>query len=238
MSSTTPSRRVLTGVHIGLLIDDASERSPLEAALGEQGATTEHLRPELALSSDETRVDVAVVRGPQRSLRATRPIDRQRLTFIDALARTERVVALLDEPPEASFGATYEFVLPPFRPAEVVPRVIRALTEPRPSPVIQIGNLHLNVASRTVTVDGRVIALTFTEFEIVRALLSQNGGVVAREELDRRLGADVPGQKSRRIDIHVHRLRTKLRGLSGARLETVRNVGYRFTSGPPDTRAS
>lgn len=228
-------RRLLAGVRLGLLIDDGAERASLEAALRDQGAATEQLHPDVREWLGSGRVDLALVRGAQQSNSAsTAMVARQRLEFIHSLALSERVVALLDEPPEAGLGTVCEFVLPPFDPAEVVPRVIRVLAEPRPSPSIQLGNLELSVANRTVRISGEVVPLTFNEFEIVRVLLAAHGAVVARETLERRLGSEVTGQRSRRIDIHIHRLRSKLRGLSAARLETVRNVGYRFTSGHLD----
>jgi hypothetical protein len=235
VSARGPTRQLLAGVRLGLLVDDAAERASLEAALRDQGAATEQLHPDVREWLGSGRVDLALVRGARRD-GGTSPslVARQRLEFIDSLAQSERVVALLDEPPEPVLGTVWEFVLPPFHPAELIPRVLRVLAEPRPSPSMLIGNLELNVANRIVRVGGEVIPLTFNEFEIVRVLLAAHGGVVARESLERRLGGEANGRRSRRIDIHIHRLRAKLRGLSAARLETVRNVGYRFTSGRPD----
>ena len=231
-----PPRPMLAGIHIGLIIDADPEVAPLEQALAEQGASIERLHPGARRPERAGIVDLAIVRvGPRGTDAAgSRPAERQRMEFVQTLAHTERVIALLDEPPEASLGSLCEFVLPPFDPAEVIPRVIRLLNEPRPSPSLRLGNLELNVATRIVSVDGRVVDLTFNEFEIVHALLAANGGVLSREELDRRLGGDESAHKSRRIDIHIHRLRAKLRGMAGAKLETVRNVGYRLTAARPE----
>lgn len=232
MTNTRPTLHTsLAGVRIGLLADASPEIGAIEEALIDQGAFIERIHPDAHWWANEPGVDLAIVRveHPPTASAPDQLQERRRTDLLQALVRTERVIALLDEPLETSLGTLCEFVLPPFGPAEVISRIFRVLKEPRPSASIGVGNVELNIANRIVIVDGRVIDLTFNEFEIFRILLAANGGVLSREELNRRLGGDEAAQKSRRIDIHIHRLRMKLQGMTGASLDTVRNVGYRLT---------
>lgn len=224
-------RNTLASVRVGLLAETSPAILLLEAALVEQGAFVERMRPDAHWWATESNVDLVIVRVRHAETPSIRErlTERQRMDLLQTLARTERVIALLDEPLETTLGWLCEFVLPPFRPAEVIPRISRLLSEPRPSASVHVGNLELNIANRVVMVGDDIIDLTFNEFEIFRILLAANGGVLSREELNRRLGGDDSVPTSRRIDIHIHRLRTKLSGLTGATLDTVRNVGYRLT---------
>jgi two-component system alkaline phosphatase synthesis response regulator PhoP len=146
----------------------------------------------------------------------------------EPLFAPHRTLALVDEPLPAQLAPVRDFVLPPFRPAEVVARVARMLTPLQAQTVLHAGNLELHTASRTASVGGRAVEFTFYEFEILRLLLIANGGVLSREDMVRHLGHDAPPD-SRWVDIHIHRLRTKLRALRGASVDTVRGVGYRLT---------
>jgi len=228
MTNSSPTLHTsLAGVRIGLLADSSPEIRTLEEALIEHGAFIERIHPDAPWWTSEISVDLTIVRVERAQTASARDLrGRRRLDLLQTLARTGRVIALLDEPLE---GTLSEFVLPPFGPAEVISRIFRALKEPRPSASIRVGNVELNIANRIITVGGDVVDLTFNEFEIFRILLAANGGVLSREDLNRRLGGDEAAQKSRRVDIHIHRLRTKLHGMTGATVDTVRNVGYRLT---------
>ncbi len=230
MTSARTLRSSLAGIRIGLLADASPEVSSLEEALIGEGAFIERMHPDAAWWRADAGVDLVIVRVEQHDAgsQQQRQTERRRMELVQTLAHSERVIALLDEPLEGDLGSLCEFALPPFRPSEVIPRIFRVLREPHPSASIRVGNVELNVANRTVAVDGEVVDLTYAEFEIFRALLAANGGVLSRDELHRRLGGDDGGQKSRRIDIHIHRLRAKLRRMSGASVDTVRNVGYRL----------
>ncbi|MFN8639133.1 MAG: response regulator transcription factor [Dehalococcoidia bacterium] len=149
---------------------------------------------------------------------------------VEDLARVHRVIGLIDDPTAQPTAGLLDFVLPPFNPAEVATRLQRVIVEPRESPSRTLGNLEVNTASRTVTVGGRPTEVTYQEFELLRALLEANGRVLTRDELASRLGPSEAGTASRRVDIHIHRLRARLVPLAGARIDTVRNVGYRLTT--------
>lgn len=80
---------------------------------------------------------------------------------------------------------------------------------------------------RQVTAEGRVVELTFKEYELLCCLIENKGSVMSREKLINVVwGYDFAGE-TRTVDMHVKTLRQKL-GESGRHIITVRNVGYRF----------
>jgi two-component system, OmpR family, phosphate regulon response regulator PhoB len=98
------------------------------------------------------------------------------------------------------------------------------------SDVIEHGGVRLDRFCHRVTVDGRDLSLTPTEFRLLECLLRQPGRAFNRNQL-----MDVAiGERAivleRTIDVHVKSLRRKL-GPAGDLLETVRGVGYRFREG-------
>ncbi len=153
---------------------------------------------------------------------------RRARSRVEALGRQRRVIGLIDDPLAEPFPGLLDFVLPPFHPAEVAARLQRVLLEPASGEVHSVGNLEVSVVNRTVVVGGRPAEVTYQEFELLRALVTANGRVLTRNDLARELGHPDADGTSRRVDIHVHRLRSKLSALSGASIETVRNVGYRL----------
>jgi len=76
--------------------------------------------------------------------------------------------------------------------------------------------------------NGRILDLTFKEFELLRFLAGHPQRVFTREQLLSEVwGYDYFGG-TRTVDVHVRRLRAKL-GEMESLIGTVRNVGYRFT---------
>lgn len=126
-----------------------------------------------------------------------------------------------------------DYVTKPYNPREVVARV-RAQLRPKGVPVVaqmlQAGGLQMDVARREVQVQGEVVNLTATEFELLRVLLEQAGYVLTRHDLIRLgLGGDYEGI-DRTLDSHIRNLRRKIE-LGGKRptyIQTVYGVGYRL----------
>lgn len=93
---------------------------------------------------------------------------------------------------------------------------------------IAAAGLVLNVATHETTVDGHPVDLTHMEHRLLRFLLTHPRRVFTREALLERVwGYEHYGQ-TRTVDVHVRRLRSKLGDEHGARIETVRSVGYRL----------
>jgi two-component system, OmpR family, response regulator len=126
-----------------------------------------------------------------------------------------------------------DYVTKPFSPRELVARVRAVLRRAEPVPpdtqLIELGDLCIDMRSRTVAVDGTIVELRTLEFELLAELARHAGQVVTRDRLlDRVWGLSFAGG-TRTVDVHVAQLRKKL----GRRqqIKTVRGVGYRLLEG-------
>jgi DNA-binding response OmpR family regulator len=130
-----------------------------------------------------------------------------------------------------------DYITKPFSIREFRSRVravLRRATAPRhdtaETGVIEVDELRIDPARRTVEVDGEPADLTYVEFELLRALVSRPGRVFSRQRLLEALWGSSDYRDPRTIDVHVRHLREKLeRDPSDPQyLLTVRGVGYRF----------
>ncbi len=125
-----------------------------------------------------------------------------------------------------------DYVVKPFSPKVLVARVRAALrrrsepagTEETP---LTIGPLTIHSGRHEVHVDGKPLALTFTEFGILSLLAKRPGWVFSRYQIvDAIRGSDTV-VTDRSVDVHIASLRKKLDAHAHL-IETVRGVGYRF----------
>jgi two-component system, OmpR family, response regulator ResD len=129
-----------------------------------------------------------------------------------------------------------DYVVKPFSPAEVVARVdavLRRSAPPDPLAVdapIEIGDLVIDPASRTVALEGRPVALTALEFDLLLHLASNPGRVFSRDQLMEAVWNSSSYASTSTVTVHVRRLRSKIeRQPTRPRyIETARGVGYRF----------
>jgi DNA-binding response OmpR family regulator len=96
--------------------------------------------------------------------------------------------------------------------------------------VLASDGLRIDVARRSVEVDGNPVQLTYVEFELLRTLATRPGKVFSRKALLEELWGGSDFREPRTIDVHVRHLREKLeRDPSEPEyIHTVRGVGYRF----------
>ncbi|HEX9598485.1 MAG TPA: response regulator transcription factor [Gaiellaceae bacterium] len=126
-----------------------------------------------------------------------------------------------------------DYLTKPFSPRELVARVRAVLRRAEPvvpeSSVIELGELRVDLPSRSVTVAGSTVGLRTMEFELLVELARHAGHVVTRDRLlDRVWGLSFAGG-TRTVDVHVAQLRKKLGRPS--LIQTVRGVGYRILEG-------
>jgi len=163
---------------------------------------------------------------------------RQIRQFSDAYilmltARSEE----LDKIVGLSVGAD-DYLTKPFSPRELVARVKAMLRRPRSlgqvdevPPPRRFGDLIVDEGSHEITVRGEVIPLTAREFQVLTALAAHPGHVFTRSQLLERVWGD-DYYDDHVVDVHVANLRKKIEDdpANPRFLETVRGVGYRWTS--------
>jgi DNA-binding response OmpR family regulator len=127
-----------------------------------------------------------------------------------------------------------DFCVQPARPEEIVARLAHLFWRTgrglRPE-LIEHGPLVLNLETYQAAVAGRVLDLTFMEYELLRFLAARPGKVFTRETLLSRVWGYEYYGGARTVDVHVRRLRAKLGEEHAHLIETVRSVGYRFGHG-------
>ena len=139
---------------------------------------------------------------------------------------------------EALDAGADDFVTKPFSMGELLARLRAASrrVEPvREDPMVRVGPLAVDRAARRVTMEGRPVELTDTEYRILLALAEQPGRVLTHQMLlDRVWGPGYAGEVHY-LRVYVNRLRGKLeRDRSSPRLlVTVPRAGYRLESLDP-----
>jgi len=124
-----------------------------------------------------------------------------------------------------------DFCVMPARPEELVARLQhlfwRTGQSMRPD-LIEYGPLMLNLETYQAAVAGRVLDLTYMEYELLRFLAGHPAKVFTRETLLSRVWGYEYYGGARTVDVHIRRLRAKLGEEHAHLIQTVRSVGYRF----------
>lgn len=121
-----------------------------------------------------------------------------------------------------------DYVVKPFGIMELQARVKAVLrrTQRRGDRVLTCGDLEIDPAAREVRKGGRLVELTFKEFELLRLLCTRRGVALTRDEILQAVwDYDYTGE-TRTVDMHVKALRQKL---GEDVITTVRGVGYKMS---------
>ena len=200
----------------------------LQAADGSSGLTLARTRQPDAIVLD---LGLPVVDGLD-VVRALRRDSTVPIVILTARGdETDRVTGL-------ELGAD-DYVAKPFSPKELVARVRAVLRRveaaARPVERLVTGDLEIDLARRRVTVGGRAVQLTPTEFELLATLAREPGRVFTRGQLLDAVHGFSLESYERAVDGHVNNLRRKLEPDPGAPryVRTVHGVGYALAEPEP-----
>jgi DNA-binding response OmpR family regulator len=129
-----------------------------------------------------------------------------------------------------------DYIPKPFKIRELVARVRAVLrrvesgrTEHRRR--VQVGEVVIDTDSHEILIRGEPVEFTLAEFRLLRALASQPGRVLTREQLLTEITEGTAFIIDRNVDVHVRAVRKKLGGLRDM-ISTVRGVGYKLSEPP------
>lgn len=122
-----------------------------------------------------------------------------------------------------------EYITKPFSPKILVARVEAILKRaiPETKELKDYDGIVIDNEGRTVTVDGKLVELSFREYELLKYLLENENIALSRDKiLNTVWNYDYYGD-SRTIDSHIKKIRHKL-GKKGKHIQTIRGIGYKF----------
>lgn len=126
-----------------------------------------------------------------------------------------------------------DYISKPFSPKVLVARIRAILRRRRKEStktndrIKQEGDLIIDRAKHQVTIQGKVLDLTLSEFELLSFLAEKKGWVFTRNQIVDAIHGENHAVTERSVDVIVVGLRKKLKNYAST-IETVRGVGYRF----------
>ncbi|HEX9123073.1 MAG TPA: response regulator transcription factor [Actinomycetota bacterium] len=216
--------------------DEPSISEPLAESLGREGFDPE-LAPSLASAReaferqppDLVLLDVMLPDGDGRDL-AKEIRKSSDVPIIMLTARGEeidRVVGL-------ELGAD-DYVVKPFSMRELVARIRAIMRRGKLSErrgAMDVGEIHLDPASRTVTKAGGAVEMAAREFDLLHMLMANAGQVLRREQIMDEVWDSHWFGPTKTLDVHISWLRKKIEDDPSAPryITTIRGVGFRFAS--------
>lgn len=127
-----------------------------------------------------------------------------------------------------------DYVTKPFSPKELIARidaVLRRGTLLSPEQTLQFQQLIVHCANQQVTVNQQTLSLTPNEYQLLECLVRNQDRVFSRNQLISSIWGHNHYIDDRTVDAQIRRLRNKLKPHNyHPHIETVRGIGYRFTS--------
>lgn len=125
-----------------------------------------------------------------------------------------------------------DYITKPFATSELLARIavqMRNAHTPKAHPELTFKDLRLDTLSHNVTLDGRNIRLTRTEYAILKLLMHNPSQVVTKTLLLERLSEDTPDCMESSLRVHISNLRKKLREAEGGDyIEAVWGIGFKM----------
>jgi DNA-binding response OmpR family regulator len=123
-----------------------------------------------------------------------------------------------------------DFVVKPCNVKELAIRIKRLFNKDSDisTEQIRMAGITIDPDKYEVYVNGKLVSLTFKEYELLKFLASHPGRVFTRDTLLNQVWSEDYFGGDRTVDVHIRRLRSKIEDPSHIYIETVRNIGYRF----------
>jgi two-component system alkaline phosphatase synthesis response regulator PhoP len=175
--------------------------------------------PHLIIADNSRRFD-------KSATELTVNLKKQKKMPVIALVTAEDLASLDD------YNEIDDFIIYPYDNTELllrIKRLLRQTGEADGNERIKRNGLTIDLVTCEVTVDGKKADLTYKEYELLKLMAGSPGRVFTREALLNKIwGYDYYGG-DRTVDVHMRRLRSKIEDANHTYIETVRNIGYRFT---------
>jgi len=122
-----------------------------------------------------------------------------------------------------------DYIPKPFSVREVQARIkaVLARTSSSEDDILTYEGLSVNYSNKSVTIDGKAVALTRTEFELLAMLMSEKGHIFSREDMIERIWPDGVVVTNRTVDVNITRIRKKI-GRYACCIATRQGYGYYF----------
>ena len=208
-------------IHIGSLLQEALEGEGYRVSRAYSGT-------EAVLALERARPDLILLDLMLPGLSGEQVLPRLAgipVIVVSAKADIDSKTALL-------LGGAADYVTKPFVLRELLARVAVRLREAglRPGAALTFGPLRLEPDARAVSVEGRDVRLTRTEYAILRLLMANPAQVVTKSRLLDEIGQDTPDCTESSLKTHMSNLRRKLREAgAGDCIESVWGIGFKMT---------
>ncbi|NDV62167.1 response regulator transcription factor [Puniceicoccales bacterium CK1056] len=228
--------KTLSGKRILIVDDEPDVTELISYKLAREGCEVEVLNDPLQVigTAREFRPDLFIldIMMPEldglkvcRLIRADRELKSVPVIFLTARGEVENRIEGLEQGGD-------DYIAKPFDTKELILRIGSVLKRSGPGTEkekerLVSGSIVLDEELHQVSVAGKEVELTATEFKLLKLLMQRKGRVLTRENLLVNVWNYDTNTETRTIDTHIRRLREKLAGDSNP-IETVRGVGYRF----------
>jgi len=161
-----------------------------------------------------------------RIIKSDENIKNTPIIILSALGQEEDIVSGLEAGADDYVSKPFSLDVLNARIKTVLRRYHKKDEEDRNS-VLLYQTIKINLMTREVVIDGKLVSLTYTEFQILYILMSHPGWVFTRYQIINKIRGENYPVTDRSIDFQIVGLRKKMMG-KGNLIETIRGVGYRF----------
>ncbi len=217
-------------IHIGNVLEEALTRAGYAVSRAYSGT-------EALLLLSQARPDLVLLDLMLPGLSGEEVLPRIKgipVIVVSAKVDVDDKVALL-------LGGAADYVTKPFHTKELLARIAARLRDSGPAGApgrLAFRDMELDPDCRGVTVSGREVQLTRTEFAILKLLMQNPGRVITKSQLLDRISEDTPDCTESSLKTHVSHLRAKIRAAGGGDwIQAVWGIGFRLGEDETSTKS-